>query len=64
MFSQHANNNQKRRKIMKLPKQAIPVERNTVGAAISSENGVEASFPWLAAALPVVGEVIKAIANR
>jgi len=49
---------------MKLPKQAIPVERNTVGAAISSENGVEASFPWLALAAPVVGEVIKAIAKR
>ncbi|HEY9893386.1 MAG TPA: hypothetical protein V6D37_16655 [Candidatus Sericytochromatia bacterium] len=48
---------------MKLPKQAIPVERNTVGAAISSENGVEASFPWLAA-LPVLGSAIRAIANR
>lgn len=47
---------------MRLPKQAAPVERNTIGAAISSENGVEASFPWLA--LPVLGSVIKAIANR
>lgn len=48
---------------MKLPKQTIPVERNTVSAAISSENGVEASFPFLALA-PLVGSVIKAIANR
>jgi hypothetical protein len=35
--------NKKRRKIMKLPKQSAPVERKNTGAAISNQNGVEAN---------------------
>jgi hypothetical protein len=37
---------------MKLPKQSVPIQRNTIGAAISNEKGVEASF------LPLLGGLL------
>jgi hypothetical protein len=39
--------NNTRRKIMKLPKQSAPVQRNISGTAISSGSGVEASANWV-----------------
>jgi hypothetical protein len=47
---------------MKLPKQSAPVERNITGAAISNQNGVEASF-WGTAALMAIPKVIDWLKN-
>ena len=46
----------------KLPKQAAPVERTITGTPMSSKNGVEPSFPWLAA-IPAAISAGKAIYN-
>jgi hypothetical protein len=41
------NKTTKGEKIMKLPKQSAPVQRNITGTAIVSQSGVEASaVPW------------------
>jgi hypothetical protein len=48
---------------MKLPKQSAPVERNITGAAISNQNGVEASL-WgslLAGAASLIPAIIDTI---
>ncbi len=48
---------------MKLPKQSAPVERNITGAAISNQNGVEASF-WSQLATAFLPTIIDKITNK
>jgi hypothetical protein len=50
---------------MKLPNQAAPVQRNITGAAVSSQNGVEASgwLDILKTVGSVAGQVLPNILN-
>jgi hypothetical protein len=48
---------------MKLPKQSAPVERNIPGAAISNQNGVEASF-WGSVLGGFLPTIIDKITNK